>query len=359
MTDQVKELLEGLKSQVDERLKGAVQMNDIADFVKSADLGQVSEQLTKLQAQFDSLPLGQVEGEKSEPATIHELFTKSFKQTGKHEADLFIKAIRQSQNVTGAPTAVQALAGAAFAPNPLRELASVIETTATALDVPVRTGSHGAAKAAANRGTTAKATGDAAVGNAKVLIGTFEALNEVSIESADDIPAFDEFWTADIVNELASVEAADHAGVVDSLTAETSAAAGTMTLDDLAGLLWSVNPAYRANGSWMVSSNAMQIIRTMNASGTGSDLIFDAQLGAFRLFGHPVYENAYMDAVAGGNRPVAFGDFKRGVIVASRAAAKVGRYEQTKPGYYTFYGVLRSGISQYIPGAVKALEIDE
>lgn len=107
----------------------------------------------------------------------------------------------------------------------------------------------------------------------------------------------------------------------------------------------------------MFSSEIMAQLRTLSNSGTGSELLFDPQLGGFRLLGAPVYENAYMAAPVANAVTGAFGDWKKGLVIAERATASVGRYDQTVPGKYAYYAELRSGISDWDNTALKTLKM--
>lgn len=366
MTDVNKEIADALaeiKSSVEAKFEGTALAADVEKAIKEATEGKVSAEevvelksaMEALEAKLDAIPAPSVITKKEEQKmNIHEMFEKNLAEGGRAEAEVLIKNITTSQNVTGAPTDTYGLTGSMFKSNPFRSLASVIETNSKALVLPVRTGNNGAAVA----NTTVKdttASGNAAVSEVTVMVKSIEALSEVSIEAADDIIGFDAFWTQDMLDEVAAIEAAQHVATVESIAGITAGANTAVTFEDLADLHFAVEPQYRAGGAFVVSTDVMKTLRVLNTASTGGDLLFDAQIGTFRLFGQPIYENAYMADIATGNVVAAFGDFKKGMVIANRASASVGRYEQTKPGYYTYHANLRSGSANWHAEAVKTL----
>lgn len=372
MTDQVEEIkgaLEEIKASVTEKMENAVSKEEAKSIADEAiasltikldtkaaveEIEKLNAELEALQAKFDNLPAPAVIKKEEKAMNVHDLFTKAFEEKGKYEAEIELKGITQSASITGAPVETYGLSGSAFAGNPVRLLASTIEVASDTLILPVRTGVHGAA--VANTATKAlTAGGNTAITEVSVAVKSIEALSEVTVEAASDIIGFDQFWTQDMLDEVASIEAAQHVTAIEAMSGVTAAANTALALSDLADLHFSVAPQYRAGASFMVSTDAMSQIRTLNTSSTGGDLVFDAQLGVFRLFGKPIYENAYMADVAASAVVAAFGDFKKGFVIANRANATVARYEQTKPGYFSYYAKLRAGSSAWHSAALKTL----
>lgn len=366
LAEALKEKNEGETSELEE-LKAAVAKlseeletveKDLEGTVETEELETLKGSLEELAAKLDAIPAVEDEtiAKGKSMSNINKVFTKNLKEKGVAQADIILKNITQSRNVTGAPSEWYGLTGSMFASNPFRELASVIETTGKALVLPVRAGSHGAGAAHATvKNTTA--SGNSAVTEVTIIVNSYDALTEVSVEAADDIIGFDQFWTQDMLDEVASIEAVAHVAIVEAMAGVNTDANSAVTLDDMADLHFAVEPQYRTNGAFVVSTDVMKTLRTLNTASTGGDLLFDAQLGVFRLFGQPIYENAYMDSIASGNVVAAFGDWKNGMVIANRNAATVGRYEQTKPGYYSYYANLRSGAAQWHSAAVKTLKV--
>lgn len=370
MTDKINEVteaLEAIKASVETKLSETALKSDVEVAIVKAIEGKADTveveafkaALEALEAKLNAIPSPAVITKKDNSmTTLNELFEKNLGEKGKAEATVFLKNITATSGAThlGAPVDTYGLTGSMFAANPFRMLASVIDTNSKALVLPVRTGSHGAAlSSASNKALTAG--GSSAVAEITVNVRTIEALTEVTVETADDIIGFDSFWTQDMLDEVASIEAAVHATAVAGLTGVAGASATALTLADFAEVFFAVGPQYRVNGSFVVSSGAMAQLRALSTASTGGDLVFDAQLGAFRLFGAPVYENAYMATPAANAVVGAYGDFSKGLVIANRSTAEVGRYEQTKPGYYTYRAAIRSGIAGWDANAVRTLRM--
>lgn len=353
MTDKITQALAEIKSDVEAKFGDVATKSDVEGKANSVDLVALKENLEKIEAKLDAIPAQVRSVETKAFGSVNEAFEYSIKNGGKATAEIEIKGITQGRDVTGGVTSVLGLNGSSFAANPFRALASVIVLGSKAMDIPTRSGSHGAANAGATKDVTDN--GNAAVGVNTLVVQTYNAQNSVTTEAVEDIPGFDEFWTQDMLDEVASKEALAHVTLVEAIAGDNAGSATALDLDDFGTLIFDTAPQYRANGSLVISSGAMAQLRTLNTSGTGSDLVFDAQIGTFRLFGFPVYENGYMAAVATGEVVAAFGDFKKGLIVANRSAAAVSRFDQTVPGKYTYYAELRAGAAPWVTGAVRTL----
>ena len=105
----------------------------------------------------------------------------------------------------------------------------------------------------------------------------------------------------------------------------------------------------------MLSTGAIAQLRTLNTASTGGDLVFDAQLGGFRLFGMPVVENAYMASVATGNVVACIADWSKFFVVGNRANLQVGRFSETVPGKYVYYADMRAASGIWHQAAGKVL----
>jgi HK97 family phage major capsid protein len=363
MTDHVTEALEAIKAQVETKFQGVAAKADLETMGQTkADLAAVAEikgALEALEAKFDAMPAPAIiKATRKEDTmnSVSEAFSKSFEATGKNHFDVELKAITQGRDVTGGATETFGLIGSIFNGNPIRQVASIMNTTSKAIDLPVRAGSHAAQNAGATKNVADN--GNASVGVTTLIVQTFNARADVTIEAVNDIPGFDQFWAQDMLAEVASIEAAEHATELATMTAGVTAASATaVTFDEIVDLYYSIEPASRVGGAFMFSSEIMNQLRTLSNSGTGSELLFDPELGGFRLLGAPVYENGYMAAPGVNAVTGAFGDWKRGLVIAQRAQASVGRYDQTVPGKYAYYAELRSGISNWDNSALKTLKM--
>lgn len=364
MSIEVNEALEAIKAQVETKFADVAVKADVdASIETKADKAEIVElkgALETLEAKFDAMPapalLKATHEEIQAMNSVSEGFAKSFEATGKNHLDVELKAITQGNNVTGGKVETFGLIGSMFNGNPIRSLASVMNTTSKAIDLPVRAGSHGAQNAGSTKNVADN--GNASVGVTQLIVQTYNARSDVTIEAVNDIPGFDQFWAQDMLAEVASVEAAAHVTELATMTAGvTAAASGVVTWAEIVDLYYSIEPAARVGGSFMFSSEIMNQLRTLSNSGTGSELMFDPQLGGFRLFGAPVYENGYMAAPAINAITGAFGDWKKGIVIAQRASASLGRYDQTVPGKYVYYAEMRSGVSNWDNTALKTLKM--
>lgn len=364
MTIEVNEALEAIKAQVSEKFEGVAVKADLEALTETkADVASVVElkgHLEALEAKFDAMPAPSILKATQEEVklmnSVSEGFAKSFEATGKNHLDVELKAITQGRDVTGGKVETFGLIGSMFNGNPIRSLASVMNTTSKAIDLPVRAGNHGAANAGATKNVADN--GNASVGVTQLIVQTFNARSDVTIEAVNDIPGFDQFWAQDMLAEVASIEAAEHVTELATMdVGKTAASTSVITWDEIVDLYYSIEPAARVGGSFMFSSEVMAQLRTLSNSGTGSELMFDPQLGGFRLFGAPVYENGYMAAPAANAVTGAFGDWKKGLVIAQRASASLGRYDQTVPGKYVYYAEMRSGISNWDNSALKTLKM--
>jgi len=364
MPNEVTTALNAIKAQVEGKFESVSLKADVdVSLETKADKVEIVElkgALETLEAKFDAMPapatIKSNPKEISAMNSVNEGFTKSFEATGRNHFDVELKAITQGRNVTGGATETFGLIGSIFDGNPIRGLASVMATTSKAIDLPTRAGSHAAQNAGATKNVADN--GNASVAVKTLIVQTFNARTDVTIEAVADIPGFDQFWTQDMLAEVASVEAATHVTELATMTAgKVAAAVDEVTWAEIVDLYYSVQPQHRVGGSFMFSSEIMNQLRTLSNSGTGSELMFDPQLGGFRLFGAPVLENAYMAAPVAGAVTGAFGDWKKGLVIAQRASASVGRYDQTVPGKYAYYAELRSGISDWDLTALKTLKM--
>ena len=364
MTIEVNEALEAIKAQVEMKFEDVAVKADLETLTETkADVAAVAElkgTVEALEAKFDAMPapslIKATHEEIQTMNSVSEGFAKSFEATGKNHFDVELKAITEGRNVTGGATETFGLVGSIFNGNPIRQLASVMNTTSKAIDLPVRAGSHAAQNAGATKDVADN--GNASVGVTTLIVQTYNARADVTIEAVNDIPGFDQFWAQDMLAEVASIEAAEHVTELATMTAgKVAAATDVVTWAEIVDLYYSIEPASRVGGTFMFSSEIMNQLRTLSNSGTGSELLFDPELGGFRLFGAPVYENGYMAAPSANAITGAFGDFKRGLVIAQRAAASVGRYDQTVPGKYAYYAEMRSGISNWDNTALKTLKM--
>ena len=104
-------------------------------------------------------------------------------------------------------------------------------------------------------------------------------------------------------------------GVVTASTlGKTTASATAIAADEVLDLLFSVDPAYRMNASFMVNDGIALAVRKLKGSGSGDYLWQPGlQLGQpDRLLGYPISYNNHMQAtVATATKTMLFGDFSK------------------------------------------------
>jgi predicted phage gp36 major capsid-like protein len=103
-------------------------------------------------------------------------------------------------------------------------------------------------------------------------------------------------------------------GIISAATVGvTSAGPTAITFADLENLFYSVDPAYRQNGAWMMNNATAQAIQQLvDASGTP---LFNPAWGPLKILGSPVVVNNSMSGLTATSRSVAFGDFSRGALI--------------------------------------------
>ena len=102
--------------------------------------------------------------------------------------------------------------------------------------------------------------------------------------------------------------------VTASTLGKTTASATAIAADEVLDLLFSVDPAYRMNASFMVNDGIALAVRKLKGSGSGDYLWQPGlQLGQpDRLLGYPISYNNHMQAtVATATKTMLFGDFSK------------------------------------------------
>lgn len=140
----------------------------------------------------------------------------------------------------------------------------------------------------------------------------------------------------------------------DQLTTNAAGSVNNVSFEDIITFLHSLPQQYWSNGNKFVVSPLMLAgIRGLkDDNGTPifermSPLVYDGIVG--KLLGYDVVVNAYVDSpIAAGaspgtvsQYPMYFGDFNRGHTIVDRLNMVLRRYDQTQPGFITFYGEKR------------------
>lgn len=140
----------------------------------------------------------------------------------------------------------------------------------------------------------------------------------------------------------------------DQLTTNAAGSVNNVTFADLITFLHSLPQQYWGpQNKFMMSPLMLAGVRGLvDDNGTPvfermSPLVYDGIVG--KLLGYDVVVNAYVDSpIAAGaspgttsQYPMYFGDFTRGMTIVDRLNMVLRRYDQTQPGFITFYGEKR------------------
>ena len=153
----------------------------------------------------------------------------------------------------------------------------------------------------------------------------------------------------------------------DQLTTNgNTVGASNVTYKDLVNFMYSLPVQYRSNNvKWMMNNIFLSQVRGLvDDNGApifnrNEGLSVDGVVGT--LLGFPVVENPYVDSPSQATTgdagttslyPAYFGDFSRGHTIIDRLNMLVRRYDQTLPGFITFYGEKRLGTSVRDPFAL-------
>lgn len=154
----------------------------------------------------------------------------------------------------------------------------------------------------------------------------------------------------------------------DQITTNGYAATNNVTYGDVINLIYALPQQYWSNNNkFMVSPMMLSAIRGLkDTNGTPifermAPLVTDGIVG--KLLGFDVVVNNYVDAPTsvGGSAgttslyPLWFGDFQRGHTIVDRLSMVLRRYEQTAPGFITFYGEKRLCSSVVDPFSIVRL----
>jgi HK97 family phage major capsid protein len=137
----------------------------------------------------------------------------------------------------------------------------------------------------------------------------------------------------------------------------SSPAVAEITADALIDLCYGLNSKYRANATWVMNSATAGKIRKLKDS--NGQYLWQAGLTNLTpdtLLGRPVAIWEDLDNIGANKLPVAFGDFRRGYLLAQRKELRVTVDEITTPGKTKFYVRRREGGIVFDNDAIKWLK---
>lgn len=193
------------------------------------------------------------------------------------------------------------------------------------------------------------------------LAAIIRVTNELLKDSAIDI---EEYLAAAFADRLAvSEEEAFLAGdgvdkplglIQQAKAGCTTEAAGSVSIEDVLNLIFSVPEKYRRNGTLLMNDNTLlQLYKQCAAQGNNLCL---EQNDTF--FGYRIVRCAAMPDAAPGSTPILFGDFKQ-VYINNNGKRSIKRLDQLfiANDHIGFLMSERVGIKLAVPDAVKGLKV--
>ncbi|NLT14853.1 MAG: phage major capsid protein [Clostridiales bacterium] len=149
-------------------------------------------------------------------------------------------------------------------------------------------------------------------------------------------------------------------GVIQSaLVGAVSGEAGTIGIDDVMDLIYSVGQRYRERAVWLMSGDAHRVLYKVK-SARGQNIwqpsLIEGQPDL--LLGKPVIVSDAMPTVAAGNKPVLFGDFKY-YVIGDRGRKSLKRLDElyAATGQIGFIASQRVDGKLILPEAIKSLQV--
>ncbi len=163
----------------------------------------------------------------------------------------------------------------------------------------------------------------------------------------------------------ASTDGLHSIATYDQITTNGFGTANNVSYADLINFLHSLPQQYWSNGNKFIINPIMLagIRGLVDDNGTPvfermSPLVYEGIVG--KLLGYDVVVNNYLESpiASGGSAgtnsqyPMYFGDWNRGHTIVDRLSMVLRRYEQTQPGFITFYGEKRLATSVVDPFSI-------
>ena len=133
-----------------------------------------------------------------------------------------------------------------------------------------------------------------------------------------------------------------------------------LSADALIDLMYSLTPAYRNSGAWMLNSTSIATIRKLKD--TVGQYLWQPGLIAGQpatILGRPVIEAIDMSDIGAGNFPIVFGDFNLGYRIYDRVSLTMLRdpFTQAKNSLVRFHARRRVGGDVVRPEALRKLKM--
>lgn len=254
--------------------------------------------------------------------------------------------------------------------SPIRQVATVRQTTARSIQMPKRTGTFAAAWVS-EQGTRAETTG-LAFGLDEIPNHEMYAMVDVSQQMLEDtafnVEQFlnDEFAEQFGVLEGAAFVSGNGVGKPEGLLHGTTLSytagghASAITADGLIAILYDLKDAYARMSSWLLKRSTLKAIRQLK-DGNDQYIWQPGIAGAApaTILDRPYYEATDMPAIAADAYSVLFGDFKRAYTIVDRVQVTIVRdgVTQANVGNVRFWARKRVGGQVRTTEAARKLKI--
>ena len=378
---------EALKAANDARL-AEIETRGAADPLLDEKLGRIETALDRQKERLDRLALdaarpgigGAARSETPEHKSAWDGYVR--KGDDSQLSRLDTKALTQGTDAQGgyaAPPELDRMIEARLtAASPMRQIATVRQTSAMVFRKPVGLGAQGAwAAETGARAETAAPTLDLLEFPAAELYAMPAATQTLLDDAYADIDA----WLADEVEGAFSAQEsaafivgdgtnkpkgllayeivanASHVwGKIGSVTSGgTGDFAASNPADALIDLIYAPKAQFRANGRFVMNRRTLSAVRKLK-DGTGQYVWRPGGAGeAASVLGYPVTEIEDMPDIGAGEAAIAFGDFRKGYLIVDRQGARVLRDPYSAKPYVLFYTTKRVGGGVQNFDAVKVM----
>jgi HK97 family phage major capsid protein len=157
---------------------------------------------------------------------------------------------------------------------------------------------------------------------------------------------------------VVTADAARAFGVLQFVASGNAATLGSNPFDLTKSVVYGLKSGYRANANWLMNSLTLaQLAKVKDANGV---YLLQRAVAAgvpSTIEGYNAMIAEDMPDVAANALPIAFGDFKKGYLIADRAGLAVVKDEVTKAGYIRYQMFKRLGGKVKDSNAIKLLKI--
>ncbi len=379
---------EALKAANDARL-AEIERRGAADPLLDAKLARIDRTLDQQRTALERLALEQARpalGEdprKGDPE--HKSACAAYLRKGDDSglARIDLKSLNVGTEAQGgyvAPPELDRLIEARLmAASPMRQIATVRQTSSTVFRKPVSLGAAAAwAAETASRTETTAPTLDLLEFPAAELY----AMPAATQTLLDDAYADIDEWLADEVEAafaaqestafvtgngtnkpkgiLAYTKAADASHAWQDIgyiaTGADGAFATTNPADKMIDLVYALKSQFRANGRFVMNRRTLAAVRKLKDGDENYLFAPGSASEAPTVLGYPVTELEDMPDIASNAYAIAFGDFKRGYLIVDRQGARVLRDPYSAKPYVLFYTTKRVGGGVQNYDAIKLLK---